>query len=367
MTFFIFAGEASGDLHGSRLIPCLTGEKLVGVGGPLMRQAGLETLYPMEDFRVMGFTDVLKAFPKLWSRFRQIKQWILTNKPSCVILIDYPGFNLRLAKALKKAGYQGKIVQYICPTVWAHGKGRIEIMEQNLDLLLTIYPFEASYFQNTKLPVCYIGCPLVETIDSYSYDPEWRVKNNIPADAKIYSIFPGSRIEEIHRNLPKQLAALKMLQLDSKSHIAISVKAERDFIHEMVQDINNVHLIPAQYTYELMKESQLALAKSGTVVLELALHGTPTVVTYELSWLNYLIARYILRLRLPYYSMPNILLGKELYPECIGKNISSETIYQNLKKIDREKIQKECKELRQCLGSHRSNETAAQAIKSLFP
>ncbi len=153
--YFIFAGEASGDLHGGPLVKALKqlnpASTITGVAGPAMRAQGVECLIPMEEFQVMGFSDVLAAFPKLWRQFHQVRDTILTTKPEVVILIDYPGFNLRLAKALRKKGFQGKIVQMICPTVWAWGKNRIHTMVNTLDLLLTIYPFEADCFANTSL------------------------------------------------------------------------------------------------------------------------------------------------------------------------------------------------------------------------
>src|SRR5437016_2086989 len=146
--YFIFAGESSGDLHGSRLMEALKKSKgctFTGVGGPLMRAQYMKSILNMEDFLVIGFTDVIKALPKLYKQFYKVRDAILKQEPDCVILIDYPEFNLRLAKALRKKKYKGKIVQYICPTVWAHGKHRINTMANTLDLLLTIFPFEAAF------------------------------------------------------------------------------------------------------------------------------------------------------------------------------------------------------------------------------
>ena len=190
---FIFAGEQSGDLHGSHLMRALKKEipgcRFSGVAGPAMRVEGIESIFSMEKFAVMGFTDVIKAFPSLYKQFYQIRDYILTQKPDGVIFVDYPGFNLRMAKALRKKGYTGKLVHYICPSVWAWGKKRIDHMANSLDLLLTIYPFEADSFSHSSLPVKYIGNPLQEYISSYSYKNDWLDKLAIKAPS-IISIFP---------------------------------------------------------------------------------------------------------------------------------------------------------------------------------
>ncbi len=380
---FIFAGETSGDLHGSKLLKALkkdpTWDSFRGVGGPLMRQEGLDCLFKMENFQVMGFSDVIKALPSLWKYFYAIRDHIIDTKPDCTILIDYPGFNLRLAKALRKAGYQGKIVQYICPTVWAHGKKRINTMVNTLDLLLTIYPFEADLFANTSLKAIYIGNPLVETIQKHTYQSQWKQLLNIPEKQQLIAIFPGSRQGEIQRHTQHQLQVAYKLR-EKHPHIAFAISYAHDDLYPILQEQiqktplklgKDIHLVPRTYSYELMKECSVALAKSGTVTLELALHTKPSVILYTLTTLNYYIAKYWMRLNLPHYCIVNILGQKEIFPELIGRELDYDQLYDNLDNLLQSKplytsIEQECLAIQQKLGPHSASLQASQAIQELF-
>ena len=157
---FIFVGEKSADLHGEKILQALKqldpALHISGVAGPRMRKVGIECILPMEDFQVMGFIDVFLALPKLVRQFYFVADQILSSNPKAVLFIDYPGFNLRMAKHLRKKGYKGKLCHYICPSVWAWGKKRIPLMAKHLDLLLTILPFEKNYFADTDLQVAYV-------------------------------------------------------------------------------------------------------------------------------------------------------------------------------------------------------------------
>lgn len=377
-TFFIFAGESSGDLHGSRLMKALPEYSFEGVGGPFMRREGLACIAPMEDFQVMGFTDVLKALPRLWTKFYQIRDHILQKKPACTILIDYPGFNLRLAKALRKKGYQGKIVQYVCPSVWAHGKGRMQTMIDSLDLLLTIYPFEAALFSGTSLKTAYVGNPLIEGIQNSSYHPDWKKELGLPDQPSIVAIFPGSRPGEIIRHTPQQLRAASLLKARHPNLIfALSCAHEnlypilREQTEKSPLKLNqDIFLVPRKYSYELMKACKIALAKSGTVALELALHQKPSVIVYALTALNYLIAKYLLRLDLPYYCIVNILGQKEIFPELIQKDLNETALFQQMDRLMSNpeayaKIEKDCANLKIQLGNHSASHEASQLIRAL--
>lgn len=380
--YFLFAGEASGDLHGSHLMQSLRiHEKnisLCGVGGPRMRHEELECFLQMEAFQVMGFTDVLKSLPLLWKLFYQTRDQILKMQPDCVILIDYPGFNLRLAKALRKKGFKGKLVQYICPTVWAHGKKRIKTLVDCFDLLLTIFPFEAAYFSHTRLQVEYIGNPLVETIQSHIYQNDWMIQSGLPSDQDYIALFPGSRLDEIQRHVPQQLQAAFHLK-QRHPHLCFALACAQESLLENLHQLilqgplqlnRDLFIIHPRYRYELMKTCKTALAKSGTVSLELALHGVPTVVHYELSSLNYLIARYLLRLQLPHYCIVNILGKKRIFPEFMGRKLSPDDLKKELEILhfnstERQQIKEACEELKEILGNQTSHQYAAKAIQEL--
>jgi len=373
---FIFAGESSGDLHGEALIQQLRLAKpdlsLYGVAGPRMRAAGCNCLMPMEKFQVMGFFPVLACLPKIAISFYRIANHILQAKPKVVLCIDYPGFNLRLEKYLKKKGFKGKIIHYICPSVWAWGKKRIPLMEKTLDLLLSIFPFEKDFF-SPNFPVVYIGNPLTNRISSYPHKPF-----PVPENKKLISLFPGSRQKEIELNLPLQLKALDtLLQQDPSLIAAISISHVKfqplinDYIYRISPTLSGrIFPVFAEQSYNLMASTSLALAKSGTITLELALHKVPTVVLYAISSIDLFIAKDILKIQLPFYCIVNIIAKKEIYKELIGPYATVENLLESAKELlytDKQQQQiRLCEELIKDLGSTHASETAAKIIISRF-
>jgi lipid-A-disaccharide synthase len=364
---FIFAGEKSGDLHGEKLLQALYAKnpqlKIAGVGGPLMRSHGMQCVMPMEEFQVIGFIDVFFALPKLFRQFHAIADKIAELKPKAVVMIDYPGFNLRMAKHLRKKGYTGKLVHFICPSVWAWGKKRIPLMGSTLDLLLSILPFEKKLFEHTPLKVAYVGHPLIERIKSYPYQ-------TLPSDGKIIALFPGSRKKEIERNLPLYLDACR--ELSSGFQIALSVSDERyrplmlEIVKAKQWKEEEILWVTANLTYELMKKAYLAIAKSGTVTLELALHRVPTVVTYAVSFLDKIIAYDILRIRLQFYCLVNIIAQRQVFAELIGPQLSLASLNEKLRALTeepiRKKIQQECDLLIEQLGNKDTASEAAEEV-----
>lgn len=370
---FLFVGEKSADLHGEKILHSLKEHapslKIAGVGGPKMRAAGMQCVLPMEEFQVMGFVDVFLALPKLIRQFYFVAYQILSLNPKAVLFIDYPGFNLRMAKHLRKKGYKGKLCHYICPSVWAWGKKRIPIMAKNLDLLLTILPFEKTYFANTDLQVEYVGHPLVKRIQEHTYHPL-----HLPSEKKIIALFPGSRRKELERNLPLQLKVCKRLkENDPDLTFALSVSEER--FRPLIEQIVKAEGLEVQYichdrTYELMKIAHAAIAKSGTVTLELALHGVPTVVTYAISPLDLIIVRDILRIRLPYYCLVNIIANREVFPELFGPNFTEENLYRNISAMigdtsARQTCKHSCEKLKINLSDQDASHEAASHVLNL--
>lgn len=334
-THFLFAGEHSGDLHGAHLLHELKRldpeARYMGVAGPRMREEGIEPFLPMEEFQVFGISNILMQLPRLIRQFYAVKKKILSLNPQTVTLIDYPGFNLRLAKALKKNGYRGKITQYNCPTVWAWGRGRIRTLVDYYDLLLTLFPFEPAIFKGMPLDVRFIGHPLPEKVDSYTLKPDFFRRFFLDPSDTIMAIFPGSRTGEVERHLPVQLEICKQMRsLGHNFKVAISAadaKREKQILEiagRLGWKINHeFRLIPEAYTYDLMRSARTAIAKSGTVTLELALHNVPAIVIYLVSLPNYLIAMYVVRAVLKHYCMVNILCDRTVYPEFGGRKLDS--------------------------------------------
>lgn len=331
---FIIAGEPSGDAQGAKLVEELLKQrpslKIGAVAGPKMRSHQIENFFPMENLQVMGFIDVFLALPKILRQFFAIRNKILELRPKAVLFIDYPGFNLRLQRSLRKKGFKGKLIQFVCPSVWAWGKKRIPMMAENLDLLFTLFPFEADCFKDTKLPVKFVGHPLAASISAFKPGLGFRKKYEIGEDEKILAIFPGSRKKEIERNLPLQLmAAKKLLSLDPKIRIGVSIAhpAFESNIRTLIGNSAPVSLIPPDEGYDLMKAAWLAVATSGTVTLELALHGTPTVVNFAIRPLDCFIAQKIFRINLPFYCIVNILLSKSVLPELFGPHFTLDKLF----------------------------------------
>jgi lipid-A-disaccharide synthase len=375
---FIFAGEPSGDLHGEKLLKALKQKypqlQIAGVGGPKMRAGNMRCILPMEEFQVMGFVDVFLALPSLIRKFNFVRKAILNENPKAVIFIDYPGFNLRMAKALRKKHFQGKLCHYICPSVWAWGKGRIQLMNKTLDLLLTIFPFEKRYFTDNRLNVQYTGHPLIKRIKEHSYN-----LSLFPQKQRILGIFPGSRKKEIFRNFGMHLQVAKRL-LVSQPNLLLAVSVSnvefKPLIAKIIEEHNltvgkEIVLVDSKQTYDLMSQCEFALAKCGTVTLELALHCVPTVVTYGITPLDLFIARNILNINLPYYCIANIICEEEVFPELIGPNLTEEHLYANSIKLlndqnARIKCQEKCNKLFSLLEEKDTSQEAAHHISALL-
>ena len=325
MKIFLFAGETSGDLHGYKLVRELKQRfpqaHLFGVGGPKMRAEGLECILPMENFQVMGFIDVFFALPRLMRYFFFLRKTLLDQQPDIALFIDYPGFSLAMAKSLRKRSFKGKICHYICPSVWAWGKKRIAKMEKILDHLFAIFPFEPPLFK--KLNVDYVGNPLVHNLHTNSA--------LISSEKRVIALFPGSRQKEIIRNFPMQIQlAKRLLQSYPDLHFIASV-SQPSFTPLLEKFMRaeglEIDLLDSSQNGTLMKSATLAIAKSGTNNLELALHLVPSIVIYKVGSIDLFIAKHILRINLPFYCIVNIVGGKEVYPELIGPNLTDENLY----------------------------------------
>lgn len=383
MKIFLFAGEHSGDLHGEGLIHALKAKyprcQLMGVGGPRMREAGLETFIRMEKFQVMGYSDVILALPRLAKLFFRVRDEILRQQPDAVVCIDYPGFNLRLERSLRKRQFKGRLIHFVCPMVWAHGKKRIHTLAENVDMLLSILPFEPPLFDNTQLSVEYIGHPLIGKQREHKYMKNWRQVYNIPDKTPLLGIFPGSRIGEIQRNLSKQLKAAEIISRRHENYIWVIPVAHPELRPLILQAIAetpfrlgyNLFLVEPQHSYDLMKSCHAAIATSGTVTAELALHEVPTVVNYQLSFLNFMIATCVLRLNLPHYCLVNIIRNRRVYPEIYDYDVNPQHIVRQLLPLledgpARDYCIEGCREVAELLGKTHASERAASLIGDLI-
>lgn len=354
---FVSAGEHSGDRLGSDWMQFIRKNapnlRMSGILGPKMRETSAHCLLKMESLGVMGFSDVLRAMPRIASAFFKTKQYILKNNPSHVLLIDYPGFHLRLARSLRKAGFKNSISQLVCPSVWAHGKGRIDLLETYYDHLFTILPFEEALFNKKRINCQYIGNPIAHRV----------LADQSPALEKHYDvgIFPGSRRLEIERNLPLQLAIVRSKNLSFA--ISLATPEYASLIRKICGE--EVPLVPQAQTYSLMRSIQWALATSGTICLELLLHEVPTVVGFAVRPLDRFIVRQVLRIKLPFYSLPNIVANEEVFPENFGPNFNHKTMKKSFERLlcSREEIQQKCQQIKKILCKDNPYKLMADALK----
>lgn len=363
---FLLAGEPSGDLQGAHLIEQLLKRnpqlKIAGVAGPRMRAFPIQCVEPMENLQVMGFIDVFLALPKLIRLFFSIRKKILHLNPQAFVGIDYPGFNLRMHASLKKKSFPGKLIHYICPTVWAWGKNRIPKMANTLDLLLTLLPFEPACFANTRLHAEYVGHPLTEVIRRFEPDPTFKSRFGLLSQEKILALFPGSREKEVQRNLPLMLATAEKLKKEDPT-LRIVLCSPR--LPAAAQ--NGLKIVPFTENYNLMRHCHLALAKSGTVVLELALHKTPTVVPYAIKPLDVFLATKIFNIHLPFYSIANLILQESVFPELFGPQLTENSLYTHSRELWFDEQKREiciglCEKLWSVLGDQPASLIAADRI-----
>jgi lipid-A-disaccharide synthase len=327
----IISGESSGDLLGKQIADELLLSKsnlsLCGVAGPAMREAGVTPWMRTESFQVMGIVDVIKKLPFLTYSVHRLVRTIVRSNPKAVILIDQPSFSLAIAKRLKKKGFSGKIIQAVAPTVWAYKPERVDSFATYFDLILPLYRFEKELFSE-KLPTVWIGHPIVHELKKVETAKE---KNTL-------ALFPGSRPAEIRRNLSLQLNAAAAIVKDHPDLcIAISAgkmlsPAMRHYIKSLANKTlsQNVELVEFSDRYELMSRSKAAIAKLGTITLELALFNVPLVCCYKIGRFTEWWARRFLRLTPRDFALPNILYGKTVIPECVIPPVVAQDLHREI-------------------------------------
>jgi len=328
MKYYIIAGEASGDLHGSNLIKEL--KKLDASstfrcwGGDKMAQAGGHLVKHYRELAFMGFTEVIMNLRTIFRNLAFCKQDILQHTPDALILIDYPGFNLRIAEWAKQQGL--KIIYYISPQVWAWKANRVKKMKVCIDKMLVILPFEKDYFKDKwNWEVEYVGHPLVEVIQRHQ---EQGTSPDL-SESPIVALLPGSRKQEILKKLPIMLEVSKSFP----SYQFIVAKApglEETFYDDLLKPYSNVSYV-ADRTYDLLLQSKAALVTSGTATLETALFGVPEVVCYKGSWLSYQIGKRLVNIK--YISLVNLIMDKLVVLELLQEALTVKNVQEELQHL----------------------------------
>ncbi|MEX0603044.1 MAG: lipid-A-disaccharide synthase, partial [Bacteroidota bacterium] len=313
----MIAGEASGDLHGSGVVRELRrqrkGIEIFGVGGDRMRQAGMDLVYHVNELGFMGFVEVVKHLPLIRSVERTLAQLLKFKRPDVVVLIDYPGFNLRFAKTAKKFGIP--VVYYISPQVWAWHRSRVKSMRGVVDLMLTVFEFETAFYRKEGIEAECVGHPLLESLEHSLPKKQFQQRYGIDSGKPILALLPGSRKQEIQNIFPVMLSAGRELAAGRGMELAVGVAPtlEERYFRTMFT-LDGVRLVKGA-TYDLMKHADFAIVTSGSATLETALFGTPIVVLYKTSWLTYLLGRMLIRVK--NIGLVNIVAGKTVVPEFI--------------------------------------------------
>lgn len=333
MRYYIIAGEASGDLHGSNLIKELIKIDTIATircwGGDLMQQAGGELVKHYKDLAFMGFLEVVKNLGTIMKNLRFCKNDILRFKADALILIDYPGFNLRIAEWAKKEGI--RVIYYISPQVWAWKESRVRIIKQCVDKMLVILPFEKEFYQKWNYDVEYVGHPLIEVIDNekknaFVVHPTTASPLN---EKNIIAILPGSRRQEVEKKLPLMLEVSKHFQ-DFTFVLAKASSLDDGFYEPFLNDYPKVRSVRNK-TYSLLIQAKAALVTSGTATLETALFEVPQVVCYKGSNISYQIAKRLVKIK--YISLVNLILDKPVVKELIQNELTVENIQRELNKL----------------------------------
>lgn len=365
MKYYIISGEASGDLHGSLLIKALKKKDNAAIfpcwGGDKMKAAGGQLKKHISELAFMGFTEVIKHLPTILNNIKYCKQDILDEKPDAVILIDYPGFNLRIARWAHEKNIP--VIYYISPQIWAWKTSRVHQIKKYVDLMMVILPFEKEFYAKYDVDVKFVGHPLVEALQDHSIN-----SSTLPSDDHhtTVALLPGSRAQEIHTMLPIMLKALRQRH-QVKGIIAQAPSLDKTIYEQYLTEDDQIEIIQNK-TYDILAHADAALVTSGTATLETALLNTPQLVLYKGSWISYFLAKKLIRVK--YISLVNLIMDKVVVPELIQGDANPKNINRHLDKIlfqsERDEMLNEYSQLRKKLKGKNTSDNAADEIIKLL-
>jgi len=361
---YVSAGEASGDAHAAALCRELLarepGLDLFGMGGPAMKAAGCRVVQDIDGLSVMGFTEVLARLPHIHGVLRRALAQCAERRPDVAVLVDYPGFHMRLARGLRRAGIPVAI--YIAPQVWAWRPGRARSVADLATKLLVIFDFEVPIYRRAGADVEFVGHPLLDEIDPDAAPGAVRRALGIAEDTPLLAVLPGSRRQEIERHLPVFLAAAAQVGA-ARPGTAVAVGTRDGAPFEGAADA--LGGVPTARTHDLLRDATVGLFASGTVTLEAAILGCPGVVGYRTGWFNYLVGRRVVRI--PRIALANIVLGEEVMPELLQGKLRPAAAAAELLRImaspeRRQAARALLSKVRERLGSPGASGRAAEAV-----
>lgn len=377
MTFsqkiFWIAGENSGDLHTAKIISQLnrnnTNITHFGIGGKNMQKAGLTPIFPFERFSVMGFIEVLKHLFFYLKVEVKIKNIFTTNPPDLVVLTDYPGLNMRIAKMAHK--FKIKVLYFICPQFWAWKHKRIFQLKKYTDYVAFILPFEKKYFEKENVKSSYVGHPISEEIEIQLIKKDFAKDYNLNLNKKWLGFLPGSRDTEIKKMLPEYIKSISFFDTEKYEFLVSKAATVSDkLFHKTIEKFKNQNIkIIKNHNYEMMKYCDFLVVTSGTATLETAYLGIPFLIVYKTSKISYELGKRFIKIKR--VGLPNIVLDKDIIPELIQDEANGKSIHNKILEIinSKEKYNKisdALKELHEILGSKSASKEVAKIIENLL-
>lgn len=359
MRYYIIAGEPSGDLHGANLMKSISSKDEAAefryFGGDKMQAVGGELVKHYKEMAFMGFVEVVKNLPAILKNLKKAKEDVVRYKPDVLILIDYPGFNLKIAKFAKENGI--KVHYYISPKVWAWKEGRVKSIKQYVDKMITILPFETEFYEKHQYQVDYVGNPLLDEVSNYRSEAK-RIESNLP----VLALLPGSRKQELENMLPIMAEAAQQFKGKYEIYIACTPNFTKEYYQSLIGGLDANFLV--NRTYDILNSASLAMVTSGTATLETGIFEVPQVVCYKGNKVTIWIARKLVKLN--YISLVNLILDRMVVKELIQEDLTTENIVKELQFFESEKglekIKKDYQELNEKLGGEGASDRAASVI-----
>jgi lipid-A-disaccharide synthase len=372
-SILVVAGESSGEMYAAELVRAIearTGDDSLhffGCGGEKMRQSGVETVVDIHKLAVLGPLETVSHLFHLYSAFKLLTEEAVSRHPQLAILIDFPDFNLRLAKRLHALHIP--VVYFISPQVWAWRSRRVVLMKEIIDHMLVVLPFEQDFYASLGMDVEYVGHPLLDRVKTSISREDFLLKYQVENSRTLISLLPGSRSKEIHYHLPILLQTAQRLSLEKPMHffVPLASNANRNLVEHLAQEANPE--LPLQIivddTYNTVGHSDLAVVSSGTATLETAMLGIPFVTIFKISNLTWIVGQYLVHV--PFYSLVNLIAGKQIVPELYQQEFNVDRLYAEIKKyLDdaalRKRVRMELSLVKEKLGEGGAIERAAEKI-----
>ena len=366
MRYYIIAGEASGDLHASNLVAEIKKKdkkaEFRGCGGDRMKGVGVDLLMHYRTMAYMGFIEVAVNLRKVLGNISKVKKDIVEYQPDAVILVDYPGFNFRIADFAHEKGF--KVLYYISPQVWAWKRRRVKKVKRSVDKMLVILPFEEEFYKRYGVDVTYVGNPLLDEMAKFGTANRsiFLRQNSLGEKREIIALLPGSRKQEIKRMLPVMLKVVP--HFPEYQFVIAGVSSIDKSLYKSIMGVSDAFLVVDQ-TYELLQNASAALVTSGTATLETAWFTVPEVVCYKANWLSYRLAKWMIKVN--YISLVNLVMEKEVVKELIQSDLTEDNLVKEMDLLlhngkRQRRLLEDYEELKDRLGNAGASEQAAEIV-----